>query len=1469
MNYNSKEFYINMKEKDIPKWDPLYTYDEQDDDVKQFWDNEALKLTEGVTINGVYIHPWLYWHLNFWHMMLDKGMDRVPGLSSLRDNEWFFAEMLQKAEEQNKAIFMFGTRRFGKALLNSEILYMEQGEKTIGEALVGDKIYDDAGNLTEITGVYPQGRVMTYKVTFEDGRNCICCGDHLWRVKRLGSWKVLSLKSLIVSNYKECSIQLCEAIDYPDAKLPIAPNAYGAMMAAYLSGDFNDIVLNKSMNRLYIRSSRRQKKIFVESFIKYMGNIVTSNEKFCIKNIDYTILHFVKQMFWSCGWYASFNDGFLTLSSTKKEIAITSIEIYGNHEATCITVSNQSRLFLTTNYIVTHNSAIMSSFLARNATMTYNLTHNVICASADDLLTLTEYLEFGLDNMHPFLKINRTGNNWDKEVVLGTRNIRNERDVHARIRITNIDQGKTAASLKTAGGTPFTSIYDEVGKFPFLNAYLAGKPAHMANGRMRGMILAAGCCCAGTVVYKASGEPCYIEDLRQTDGIIGYDIETGKLSIEDIEWMKPPSSKPCRRLATAMGRIIECSIDHPILVLDYFTQKPKFVRADRIVPGDEICVSSAAGGRVLGEEGFPVESIDLYEKGIIIEPIVSNINIGNKLVYNLTASNTHTYLANGIITHNTGGNVEKSQDAQKVMNNPASYGFMVMDYDLLNKRCVTPTWRICKSGCFVPGQMSHAYPKDKTTLDKYLGKENSPMLKKIPISVTNYERSTAKIKEDLEGFSKSDKELFIQTKMAYPLTIDDCFLNAAVNRFPIEDATIHKNRLLEQGRPGQLVDVFQLEGKKMGWKPSDKMLAPFPFKGGNIDCPVVMYEEPPKEGGNFDDYVYVSGCLPPGEVILTDNGWKPVEEVGLNDRLVDREGNYVKIHELMNFDKDNTPLYSIGLKGTYRNTRVTEEHPVYVSDDISIHGYALDEKRFNFRYLVAKDVKPKMWTMFPNIYTKVSMDESKMGGFKNSIELWWLIGLWYGDGYICENTITYCINSKEDYVIERIKKSVGILFGEKSVNLRRRTGCFEVSFNDKVFSDWINSNFGKYADGKYIPEWVKYLPKEYKLSLIQGYLDSDGSVTIHTKGYVYMEFVSINLALLEDIQHILFSLGIIGCITMLRDRKERFLPGAKKISITKPCYHLRIGNYYSIMFRDMVAGLSENYIYGKLSKIGLGGKKPKRKNVGMFFSKDNSKIFIQIDKVEMSLYSGKVYNYHCENNNYCCKNINLHNCDPYKQDKANTESLGALYILKRYVTINDPFAYKIVASYVSRPPKSDDFCRNCEILIEGYGAKCLMENADRMFELYLARRNKEMLLLEDGEKVASKIIRPGARQNNRLGLSPTVPNQRMLYNAVLQYCWEEVVVGFDEDGNEIKQKGIYRIDDIELLEEMIAFGPGVNTDRIVAFGHALLLAKYYDDMNFMPKSTTEKMNQEKVAVRKLNQYKGFVLRRHNPFKMRM
>lgn len=922
MNINSKELYINMGN-DIPLWNDLYYYEEQDDDVKQFWENEAMKLLNGVTINGVFIHPWLYWHINFWKMMIDVGEDRIPGNSQLRDNEWMFAEFLKQAEEENKGIFMFGCRRFGKALLDSEILYLEDREKMIGNIVVGDKIYDDKGNLVEVVGVYPQGKVTTYRVVFEDGRNVICCGNHQWRVNHGGKWHVRSLRSIAGLDYKSMSIPVGEALNYPTAKLPVPPSAYASMLAAYLGGYGGDMFFDKYVCKKFLRSSIDQKKDFIENFIRSFRNVVTGEEELTLSHIDMDVINFVQRMFWASGWYAKLEGNKLILSRNRKELKIRSISIYGKEHATCITVDNDSHLFLTTNYIVTHNTAIMSSLLARNATMTYNLTHNVIGASKEDLANMGEYLEFGLDNLPPYLTINRTGNDWTKEVVLGTRNINNQRDVHARIRITNVDDGKTRGSLKTAGGTPYTSIYDEVGKFPVLGAWLAGRPAHMMHGRMRGVCLMAG----------------------------------------------------------------------------------------------------------------------------------------------------------------TGGNVEKSQDAQKIMNSPDEYGFIIMNYDILNKRVIKPTWRICKSGCFVPAQMSHAYEKKETTLDKYLGVENAPGLKKIKIKVSDFDKNTGIIKSRLDELVKKDRALYVQERMAFPLSIDDCFLNTNVNRFPVEDALKHKSRLLEEGRPGKTVDIYQIDGMKMGYNFSDKQLADYPFQGGNIDSPVVIYEDPPEEGGVFD-YTYVSSL------------------------------------------------------------------------------------------------------------------------------------------------------------------------------------------------------------------------------------------------------------------------------------------------------------------------------------------------------------------------------------------------DPYKSDKADTDSVGSFYVLKRYVKINDPFAYCIVASYASRPPSSDDFCRNCEILQEAYGAKCLMENADRMYEFYLTRRNKQLMLLEDGERLAGKIIRAGARQNNKLGLAPTVPNQRMLFNTVIQYCWEDVVVGYDDDGNEITQKGIYRIPDIELLDEIIAFGPGTNTDRIIAFGHALLLAKYYDDMGYMPESTTQKENQKKRERKKIEQVKGFTVRRHNPYKMR-
>jgi hypothetical protein len=1302
MNFDSKELYINMGN-DIPLWNDLYSYEEQDDDVKQFWENEAMKLLNGVTINGVFIHPWLYWHINFWKMMIDVGDDRIPGNSQLRDNEWMFAEFLKQAEEENKGIFMFGCRRFGKALLDSEILYLEDREKMIGNIVVGDKIYDDKGNLVEVVGVYPQGKVTTYRVVFEDGRNVICCGNHQWRVNHGGKWHVRSLRAIAGLDYKSMSIPVGEALNYPTAKLPVPPSAYASMLAAYLGGYSGDMFFDKYICKKFLRSSIDQKKDFIENFIRSFRNVVTGEEELTLSHIDMDVINFVQRMFWASGWYAKLEGNKLILSRNRKELKIRSISIYGKEHATCITVDNDSHLFLTTNYIVTHNTAIMSSFLARNATMTYNLTHNVIGSSKEDLMSLGEYLEFGLDNIHPYLRINRTGNDWFKEVIMGTKTVNNIRDVHARIRITNIDSGKAGASLKTASGTPYTSIYDEVGKFPFLAAYLQGRPAHMMHGRMRGMMI-----CSGT-----------------------------------------------------------------------------------------------------------------------------------------------------------GGNVEKSQDAQKVMNNPAEYGFIVMNYDLLNKRCLKPTWRISQSGCFVPAQMSHAYDKETTTLDKYLGIEKATGLKKIDIQVSKFDDNTKKIKSRLDELVKKDRALYVQERMAFPLSIDDCFLNTNVNRFPVEDALKHKSRLLEEGRPGKTVDIYQTDGMKMGYHFSDKQLADYPFQGGNIDAPIVIYENPPEDGGIFD-FTYVSGCLLPGERVLTDKGWKYVEDVKYEDKLVNKDGEYVFINKRLLYNKIDEDVYDVKMYNGVSITRFTKEHPLYVSDNKLKNGKIICEDLFSFDFVKVSDVKSGMWIKYPNIYRKEIYPCKELFPYVMSDDLWYLIGAWIGNGYsrIDKHHVGIYISTHKnnDKFIKKIDDICKSCFG-KYTNKRFRDNSCEIFCSVKEFAIWMDSTFGKYANGKFIPEWVKYIPHEYKVSFLCGYLDTDGCCyAVNGKKLYTIEYTSCNLKLLESVQDILFSIGIVSNIKINKNDRSDVIQGHFKKS--NCLYYLSFGT------NGILKLLSFGISSVKLDGIIISDKIIKAKKKGCFISSDGNYIYIRIKSIEKELYSGPVYNFDCDTHTYLCHHITTHNCDPYKSDKADTDSVGTFYVLKRYVKINDPFAYCIVASYASRPPSSDDFCRNCEILQEAYGAKCLMENADRMYELYLTRRNKQLMLLEDGERLAGKIIRAGARQNNKLGLAPTVPNQRMLFNTVIQYCWEDVVVGYDDDGNEITQKGIYRIPDIELLDEIIAFGPVVNTDRIIAFGHALLLAKYYDDMGYMPESTTQKENQKKRERKKMEQVKGFTVRRHNPYKMR-
>lgn len=906
----SPEFYVNMK--NPPVWNDLFGWEDQDDDVKQFFTEEAYKVKNGITINGTFIPPWLYWHVNFFPVFQDlPNGERVPAISRLRDNEWFFAEMYQRARQEKKGLGMFGTRRFGKALLDSELIYTPYGPKKIGFADIGDIIYGDDGKLTTIVGVYPQGFVDMYKVTFEDGRSIVCCGQHQWKVKYHGDYKVMSTMGIIHSDFQKMTIDIGEAVDFPERRWLMSPQLLGSLTASFLCGSTDRIfeLSNKEMDDI-IYSSKKQKELFISSFMKIACGISTGDDRFKVVYKSEYIISFVRRIFWSMGYYCVMDGDDMYISKTHNRLRISDIDYYGKYKATCIEVDNKSHQFLTTNFVVSHNTTIMSSLLQMNATMTIGLSHSVVGFSDSDLSNIGEYCEYGLDHVHPFFRINRTKTDWSSGVTLGKRMSNGVRDIHAIISIANINMGRKTSTQKTAGLTPATAIFDEVGKGPIKKPYTAAMPS--------------------------------------------YDTPYG--------WR--------------------------------------------------------------------------------LSPILAG----------------------------TGGEVELSKDAQEMFSDPETYNLLVMDWDILNRRAMKgKTWKERKWAMFVPGQMANSGVKRTIGLGHYLGKPDDKKLNKINIDATDFEASTNKLNEERKKLSTKDRVAYTSHTMFYPFTIDDCFLSSSQNLFPVEYAIKHKNDLLESGQySGMLCDVFLESGNKLGTTKSNKQLAGFPFSGGVIDAPVQIFEMP--QSNRFDDFIYVSSL------------------------------------------------------------------------------------------------------------------------------------------------------------------------------------------------------------------------------------------------------------------------------------------------------------------------------------------------------------------------------------------------DPYKQAKSDTPSLGAFYVFKRRVGIRDPYAYRIVASYVSRPSSIDQFCRTCEVLQKGYGAICLMENADQMYEQYLNRKSgmPASFFLFAGEAIANKYVKAGSRQNSKLGLYPTPGNQNLLFSCVVDYCWQDFVIGYDDStGLDITVKGIELIDDIALLDEIIQYKPGLNVDRIISFGHALALARYFDDNNYMPKSKIDEMNN----ARKEDAYK--------------
>lgn len=70
----------------------------------------------------------------------------------------------------------------GKSQPLSSLILTPSGYVKMEDIHIGDKIIDGLGHITNVTGIFPQGELDVYKVTFHDNTYTYCSLDHLWKV---------------------------------------------------------------------------------------------------------------------------------------------------------------------------------------------------------------------------------------------------------------------------------------------------------------------------------------------------------------------------------------------------------------------------------------------------------------------------------------------------------------------------------------------------------------------------------------------------------------------------------------------------------------------------------------------------------------------------------------------------------------------------------------------------------------------------------------------------------------------------------------------------------------------------------------------------------------------------------------------------------------------------------------------------------------------------------------------------------------------------------------------------------------------------------------------------------------------------------------------------------------------------------------------------------------------------------------
>lgn len=297
--------------------------------------------------------------------------------------------------------------------LSSKIL-TPSGWITMGDVKVGGYVISRNGKPTKVIGVYPQGVRPIYKVSFNNNTKVLCDEEHLWSVNTIqqrnrkfnpdNSFKTIKTIDMVnnvrVWGNKRLNYMIpnLEPVEFNYSKLPIDPYVFGLSL---VKNDSNEIIPEN-----YLINSIENRVSLLQGLVD--SNSHVSNYRILIKTSSFLFANQIKELVMSLGgtcniidkinsdkninkstYNISFNfpetitfkpsrlrdklDLLKPLSKNSNNKMITSIEYSHDEMAQCIMVDNPEHLYVTDDYIVTHNTTMVTKIANTAKNHGYNV----------------------------------------------------------------------------------------------------------------------------------------------------------------------------------------------------------------------------------------------------------------------------------------------------------------------------------------------------------------------------------------------------------------------------------------------------------------------------------------------------------------------------------------------------------------------------------------------------------------------------------------------------------------------------------------------------------------------------------------------------------------------------------------------------------------------------------------------------------------------------------------------------------------------------------------------------------------------------------------------------------------------------------------------------------------------------------------------------------------------------------------